>query len=258
MKRMLGISVALMTLSSSGFASTGPADWTGFYVGANAGAGFNNSNYQLQPTGCFLDGTCGGSAAFNPLRSDSGNFTDTHFVGGLLAGYNYTFYDNKMLAGIEADYNYSSANESDYVNRALLAPLGGNFIHTVSQKFDRFGTLRLRFGAPLSCRWLLYLTGGFAYGHIGSSTQAGFTLGGDGYTGASYSDRGGIAAGAGAEYAFADTWSARLEYLYVDLGNYSYTNVGNAAAPVGGTYQTTVATRDNLLRLSLNYKFSAF
>jgi outer membrane immunogenic protein len=53
--------------------------------------------------------------------------------------------------------------------------------------------------------------------------------------------------GAGLEYAFMGNWSAKLEYLYVDLGNFDA-----GIAPV----VNTVSFKENIVRAGLNYKFS--
>jgi outer membrane immunogenic protein len=51
--------------------------------------------------------------------------------------------------------------------------------------------------------------------------------------------------GGGLEYAFMGNWSAKLEYLYVDLGSF------NAAV-----VPTNVSFKENIVRAGLNYKFS--
>ena len=53
--------------------------------------------------------------------------------------------------------------------------------------------------------------------------------------------------GAGLEYAFLGNWTAKLEYLYVDLGSF---NAG--LAPV----VNNVSFKENIVRAGLNYKFS--
>lgn len=235
--------------------------WQGFYAGVNAGAGFNNSNYDLNPTGCFLTGTCGGSPTFNALRADSGNFHGTDFTGGGQVGYNYLF-NNSFLTGLEADFNYVGANQTDSVSRLLASPLVGFFNHSVNQDFNWFGTVRLRLGVPIACDWLIYATGGYAYGHISSSTNIAFVSDAtvsDTYSGSSSETQSGWTAGAGVEYGFNCNWSARLEYLYVDLGSFSYRdNPSNAFAQAlpGASYKTNITTRDNIVRLSINYRFT--
>lgn len=64
-------------------------------------------------------------------------------------------------------------------------------------------------------------------------------------------------AGAGVEWAFAENWTAKVEYLYVDLGNANATcstafctgNNGGAPVPVN------VSLTENLVRAGVNYKF---
>ena len=90
-------------------------------------------------------------------------------------------------------------------------------------------------------RVLLYLTAGGAFANVQtnfngtttSHTQSGWTAGG------------------GIEWAFADNWTAKVEYLYVNLGNF---NCGlNCGA---GLVTDNVSFHTNLLRAGVNYKFS--
>lgn len=258
MKRLLLGTLLLAVFSIGGLANA--ADWTGLYAGLNAGVGINHSNYNLNPSGCFLTGVCGGSPAFNPLRNDSAKLDDTVFTGGGQIGLNYQI--GSFVPGIEADFNYNGVNESDRVNRPLSAPLAGNFVHTVKQKFDFLGTLRGRLGFTPVDRSLLYLTGGLAYGHVESRTNVLFTLDGDKYAGSSSSTQAGWTVGGGAEYGFSGNWLAKLEYLYVDLGSHAYSDPITNALATGvdpaASYRTDVRTREHIIRLGINYKFFAF
>jgi outer membrane immunogenic protein len=56
-------------------------------------------------------------------------------------------------------------------------------------------------------------------------------------------------AGVGLEYAFAPNWTAKAEYLFVDLANASC-----GFANCGGT-NTTVSLNENILRAGINFKF---
>jgi outer membrane immunogenic protein len=83
-----------------------------------------------------------------------------------------------------------------------------------------------------------------------------------GATAASFSEtRAGWTAGAGAEWLFFPRWSAKLEYLYYDLGNVSF-NAGvlNAAFSNGFVrygISPEVSTRFNgsIARVGVNYHF---
>src|ERR1700735_1566524 len=74
--------------------------------------------------------------------------------------------------------------------------------------------------AKLGYAWnnfLLYGTGGFAYGQTNFTITTAGSLGSTSF-GADTTTRTGYAVGAGAEYSFAPNWSAKLEYQYLDLG----------------------------------------
>ena len=101
------------------------------------------------------------------------------------------------------------------------------------------GTVRGRLGYGLD-RFLPYLTGGIAIGRVKS------TVSGAG----SVSDTNvGWTAGGGLEYAFIGSWSAKLEYLYVDLGKSTCDATCSGATPFDLEFQS------HLVRAGLNYKF---
>lgn len=234
---------------------TGAADhdWTGFYLGLHAGIGLNDSSYKLTPTGAFLTG---GFPATNHLRTDSADLTGAAFTGGLHGGYNWQF--KEFVFGPEIDFSYNGVDQSDIVNRPLGAPAAGNFIHNVSQKVDWLGTVRARAGLSLLPQWLVYATGGLAYGHVSSDTRVLFSVGDDHYAGSHSTTRVGWTVGGGTEWAITSRWSARLEYLYVDLGQFSYRDACVNCAALGFdalSYQTDIKTREHIVRFGASYRF---
>ncbi len=245
--------------------------WSGWYVGGNVGAAVNASSYELDPSGCFVSSAgsnCGvGGAAANPLRTFANDLGAAAFTGGGQIGYNWQF--GGWLAGIETDLNYSSLKETDAGTASLGGPLAGvTASHSVTQRLDWFGTFRGRAGLTPRSDWLLYVTGGLAYGNVSSTTTVGPVqcCAGEVYGGSVSAERLlGWTAGAGVEHTFAPGWSAKVEYLYVDLGTLSYidscitararqTNVcaGFSAPP---TYTTSVTTAEHVVRAGLNYHF---
>jgi outer membrane immunogenic protein len=162
--------------------------WTGFYVGANIGAGFSSSFNNDQAYGF------GGASGF---------------TGGLQAGYDYQI--NRVVLGIAGDINYSSINRR-YIDTAptdVRANLGWN------------GTIRARLGYAVQDNFLLYATGGLALGNVkvseslpGNFSQS-KTL--TGWT-----------AGVGGEYLFTRNISAMLEYRYMSLQKASFSGVDYA------------------------------
>src|SRR6202012_1630662 len=63
-------------------------NWTGWYVGLNAGGAWNDTRDDVDPSGCFVTGGCV-APALNPLRSDSVGLHGAGFTGGGQAGYNW-------------------------------------------------------------------------------------------------------------------------------------------------------------------------
>ena len=131
-----------------------------------------------------------------------------------------------------------------------------------SQRVKWFGTARARVGYTLfDPRFLVYATGGLAYGDVHYSQSF---LDSDGDVGLTRqrATRLGWTAGAGAEWAFAQRWSAKLEYLYTDLGS-SSVNLTNAGAAIGGYFacctaysgQLSNSNRFHTVRAGINYRF---
>ncbi len=236
-------------------------NWTGFYIGGNAGGIINNSSYELDPTGCFLTGCGVGGIAANANRTFSNKLNKAAFTGGGQIGYNWQ--TGSFVWGLETDFNYSGINESDTLTNVLTGPLVGGVANTtVTQRLDWFGTFRGRLGFTPAPPWLLYVTGGLAYGHINSGTNVLFPItccGGDNYVGSASTTRVGWTVGGGLEWMLARNWSVKAEYLYVDLGSFSYADPCVTPGAVCGapfpTYSTSVTTREHIARVGLNYKF---
>lgn len=137
-------------------------------------------------------------------------------AGGGQIGYNWQ--SGQFVFGVETDVQFSGADDT-------FAPF----------KFSNpwFGTLRGRAGAAFN-NVLLYATLGLAYGSLKGEipgldetrTEVGW------------------AGGIGAEYGFNPNWSARVEYLYMDLASrgFSITGADNGL-------------HANMLRLGINYHF---
>jgi outer membrane immunogenic protein len=99
----------------------------------------------------------------------------------------------------------------------------------------------------------LYATGGLAYGGINSSETIGAAALGFSNT----STNVGWTVGAGIEGVIGGNWTAKLEYLYVDLGSVSGSYLTTIPALGGGFLTSNYSSRitDNVLRVGVNYKF---
>lgn len=168
--------------------------WTGFYVGLQAGYGWGNVEG---------DADVGGGP---PAVTGDYDYDIDGFLGGLHAGYNHQF--SSFVLGVEGDIEYSNLDGDGSGDDPDL----GGFYHET--ELDWLASLRLRAGFAID-RLLIYGTGGFAWAHIDQA------FGEDGDPALDDGDRSrwGWTLGAGAEYAFANNWTARAEYRYYDLGD---------------------------------------
>src|SRR5262249_36842575 len=155
------------------------------------------------------------------------NVKQTGFIGGGQIGYNWQF--NQYVLGFETDIQGTSAKSSSTVSLFNPAPPPANFnapvlgTASVSRRLDYLGTVRGRLGYAAD-NVLFYVTGGFAYGRtelsyagtISFPSAPGLVTAAAGSTN-KFSAGGTV--GAGIEYGFGHNWSAKVEYLYFDLGN---------------------------------------
>ena len=229
-----------------------PLSWTGFYIGANGGYGWGHQNVNIAGTPPF-DAFVG--SAIDPVIAANPN----GFLGGLQAGYNYQF--NSVLLGVESDLDWSDIQKKQTDNRTAAGFGTTLFTTSGEQKLDMFGTVRGRLGWALD-NWLVYATGGLAYGHASLSTVTGSTTSdpfcspfgfSDCTSGSSSKMLTGSVWGGGVEWNFTGKWSARVEYLFYNLGSISFTSA-NALNPVN-PYHSSVDFRGNIARVGLNYSF---
>ena len=96
---------------------------------------------------------------------------------------------------------------------------------------------------------MLYATGGYAYGRL--ETPATATAFGATASLSINEIRSGWTAGGGIEVQLASNWSAKVEYLYMDLGK-STTNFNFGALP---TLNDNARVNLNVARAGLNYRF---
>ena len=169
-------------------------------------------------------------------------------VGGGQIGYNWQFAPNWVL-GIEGDISGTGIHSTTFA--PLVAPgVGVVGTNSAERDFKWLATVRGRLGYAAD-RWLFYVTGGGAWGE--ADYTAGVSVPGL-FTPTTFSHTSsGWVAGGGVEYGFTNNWSARLEYLYYDLGGVTATNVSSGALFAGT--QTWDRNQINVVRAGVNYKF---
>jgi len=284
--------IASIVISAFAFILAGPANaadlpfkappppppilgWSGFYAGLNVGGGIGvNSNMQnasFSSTVLGVNGLLTGSASSLALPG---------WVLGGQVGFNWQV-SPWIVLGVEGDWQWTpqKGKTSSSTPPADLAFFGAGangfgYGLATQQKFTQIATARAR-GGILLHDTLWYVTGGLAWGTINDSytfsgsanptvfpaaLQPGPFLPSAGNFSAS---KFGWTVGAGVETRLGGGWSAKAEYLYVDLGDVTETfpiaiNPAFAAAIINGgaASATTVShVSDNIVRVGLNYKF---
>jgi outer membrane immunogenic protein len=231
-------------------------NWNGFYIGVNGGYSWGHASRDLN--------------FFNPLNGvliASGTGGGRDMNGGLFGGQiGYNWQMSNWVFGIETDAQWTGQKG----DTTILCPVAGCFPTavaagtgvgaTLTDKLEWFGTFRGRVGVAVVPSVLLYATGGAAYGSLNTDLGlAGFTAAGVPVAAAASasSTKFGWTVGGGIETMFAGNWSAKLEYLYMDLGSISNSVVLPTAGgfPLGANVTTRVT--DNIFRAGINYHFSA-
>jgi outer membrane immunogenic protein len=229
--------------------------WAGFYLGLNAGGvcsrlaaergdfaspnGFNDFTDRIALDGefpGFLGPKCG-------------------VIGGGQIGYNWQ--STNWVWGVEHDIQGTTLKVSDtrsFSGAGVFAPS----TEQASAKLRALGTFRARAGVLATPSFLIYATGGLAYGAVKNtfstigvpSAFVGQTVGGEdsdiiwGWT-----------AGAGAEWLVSGPWTAKAEYLYYSLHDTVNVNYGALTANGVGTFINYKFRNDgHIFRLGLNYK----
>lgn len=291
-RRILMASAGAMALAGTALAADLPAPvflapppplWTGFYIGINAGYTFSNSNNfatnaaNIQFCGAGCTGGLAVATAAAAGATTVASVKDDGFIGGGQVGYNFQFANN-FVVGLEADFQGASARgNATAANLVGVAGFPANSVGTavtINKGLDFFGTVRGRVGFLITPTLLAYGTGGFAYGQARSDAfffqnlngpSAGIATfwAGD----ATFSDtRTGWTAGGGGEWMFLPNWSAKVEYLYYDLGTLSANALVAEPFLVGvvvpgspafftNAVRTTTRFNGNIIRAGLNYHF---
>jgi outer membrane immunogenic protein len=155
--------------------------------------------------------------------------------------------------GAEADIALSGMKDthrtSNFTVDGVPPPAGSTI--SAKQEIDWLGTLRARLGVAPANNWLIYGTGGPAWGRVKDKADSFFPN--TSYPGSETNTRFGWAAGAGAEWAMSRTASIKFEYLHYDLGSSSHRAPPVSPSPFVQKY--TSDAKGNLLRAGVNFRF---
>jgi outer membrane immunogenic protein len=299
MKKFLIAAAALVALASPALAADmapvytkAPAivpvpvvNWTGWYVGLNAGGYTQDdrlSSYAVAgPCSAALAG-CTAVPNYSTLMANGATFGsgggsrtgNGGFIGGAQFGYNWQ--SGLGVFGFEADIQGLSNNNNNNQTVTVVTPSTAfpafplTTVASATEKLDYLGTVRGRVGWLASPSFLLYGTGGLAYGEVKQSgilTQS--IAAPDPSTpapgvGGNTTTRAGYVVGGGAEWmAPSSNWSVKVEAMYYDLGTVSYalspSQVVSTATPglVTGSALARYSNRVDgvIARVGINWHF---
>jgi outer membrane immunogenic protein len=178
-------------------------NWTGLYVGAHVGGGF--ANLGVGDTGSGV-------------------------IGGAQVGYNYQV--GQYVWGLEADVSGSGVKNNLMSIQTFAGPITANF------NWNSLTTLTPRLGYAFDS-WLVYGKAGGAWADVSVSMNApGF-----GFAASTGGTASGWVVGVGAEYAFRNNWSAKVEYNHYDFGSDS------------GAFFAGSSVSFDAVKAGINYKF---
>lgn len=247
-RKLILSTVAVAALSAPAFAADLPVrapapapiysapifTWSGFYVGLNAGASWQNTRWtNVGAVGPVSDR--GPGDAFSSKNSG--------FIGGAHAGYNWQI--GGLVIGLEGTLQGTTAKSS------TLSTFGvGDDLYKT--RFGAIGTAAARVGYAFD-RTLLYVKGGYAGAEVKTSIT---DVIGPSVGAGSHSDwRSGYVLGAGLEYAFTRNWIAGVEYNYIDLGSKTRSVVMNGGADI---IDDRIRARMQSVTARLTYKFGGY
>lgn len=168
-----------------------------------------------------------GQSSWTSASAATGSFSANGPTFGGQFGFNVQ--KSAWVFGLEGDYNWANLRGSTVTNCPA----------SCETRLGWLSTVRGRIGYAFD-RFLPYVTAGGAFGNVKASTPTA--------TGAAKNQIG-FAAGGGLEYAFVKSWTAKVEYLYVDLGKFDCGSACGVSPPNDIKFKT------HLVRAGVNVKF---
>jgi outer membrane immunogenic protein len=205
-----------------------PFTWTGFYIGGNLG-------------GAWAHGTVTDSLFGINFNNGSNNGV---FIGGGQVGFNYQF--SNYVLGVEGDFDWAANNNN--TGTGVVVPGVGTFQASANNRW--VATVAARFGVAFD-RWLVYGKAGGGWVGSDSFTITNVTTGAS-ISGSNNNTNSGWLVGGGVEWAFANNWSAKIEYDFLGLSNQTFTSPGIILP--GDTFSS--GNRNiQMAKFGVNYKF---
>jgi outer membrane immunogenic protein len=217
-------------------------NWTGVYIGANAGGGWANSHWVSTPDG------------------NNGNYRLSGGLFGGTFGYNLQAGNTSWVIGAEADLAWSTIKGTlppniapepgfDATGAPILIPTPISCVPNCEVINPWLATARLRVG--YSFDWIMpYVTAGVAVGRL-EADIAGIPMG------RQSSNNLGWTVGAGVEMVISGPWTAKLEFLHADLNGFNCDMacpITSAVTPLIVSTGVSINAAENIIRVGLNYR----
>lgn len=210
--------------------------WTGLYIGVHGGADWFDKDWFVPLTPTNMAGNC----VVDGCPKPAGSHTSQSWLAGGQIGFNYQV--SWAVFGVEAQASWTKLEGSNV--STFVAVL------TNHSKTDAIGTIAGRLGVAWD-RSLLYVKGGGAWAHDEFWTTSGICN-----TTVCHSvtdTRWGWMVGVGWEYAFANNWSAKIEYDHLDFNRRRETLLAVCAACLPFEYD--IKQTVDLIKVGINYRF---
>jgi outer membrane immunogenic protein len=238
--------VSVLLLGTASATAQPLFDWSGFYVGANAGYGWGRSGVSMpavDPSFTIVYRTF--------FLEDRTTLKPNGFLGGAQAGYNVQ--TGSFLWGLEGDAQYmrlKSSRDTGFIPGPFPLNPAHNVRYQENLSANNFFTLRLR-GGVVAGPSLFFGTAGLAVTRVAFSRDITVQGGATHYPGSTSSTKAGWTVGGGLEYAIAPGWTAKAEYLYADFGSVGF----RAYRPLTTSFIDSKAKLStHILRFGINRK----
>jgi outer membrane immunogenic protein len=244
-------------------------DWTGFYIGVNAGYAWGHSDVASTfVCPAALPAFCTYNIPENLAAisaAGTGTLEPRGFTGGGQAGYNWQ--SGPVVFGLEADIEALDLRAARTAGGPIPSSPLTNFAVTTGIKTDWMATVRGRIGFTAAPTLLIYATGGWAVTDLQVTNGFMDTIGAlfgppvvnTVAASSATQTKSGWTAGGGFEWALSRNWTVRGEYLYVNFGSVTTTaaviNTSLAAGAVVNPLTTSADLSAHIARAAVNFRF---
>lgn len=232
------------------YVAEGPLSWQGLYLGTNLGYGQKDQDLSIS-----------GNDKFSKSILSSNLFPSTiplnpkGFLVSFEGGYDHRIADRLYLR-ILGGYTYSGMEANAYTGGNLS---GWQFRERIQNIWDVLGGIGW---TPGSGRTMISVIGGWTGATVETSvTSSGIlnAFGVSGPSGSSSDFKSGWSIGGEVEHRISQNWSAKIRYLYTDLGGQDTTAVASTSCGKGKTCTTSWNNHQDVemhrVLFGVNYRF---